>query len=67
MQLANPLARKPLFGGLTLLLQELEAVLVKPAAISAEGQALQAALMALADKIAEKATPAAVSGATPTP
>ena len=54
MQLANPLARKPLFGGLTLLLQELEAVLVKPAAVSPEGQALQAALLRLADKIAEK-------------
>ena len=67
MQLASPLARKPLFGGLTLLLEAIEAGMVKPAAISAEGQALQAALVALADKIAEKATPAAVSGATPTP
>ena len=54
MQLANPLARKPLFGGLTLLLEEVEAVLVKPAAVSPEGQALQAALLKLADKIAEK-------------
>ena len=67
LQMANPLARRPLFGGVTLLLEALEATLVKPAAISAEGQALQAALIALSDKIAEKATPAAVSGATPTP
>lgn len=53
-QLANPLARKPLFGGLTLLLSEIERVMVKPAALSQEGQDLQKALLALADKIAEK-------------
>ena len=59
LQLANPLARRPLFGNLTLLLTELEAVLVKPAALSPEGQALQAALLGLADRIAEKAQPTA--------
>lgn len=52
--LANPLSRRPLFGGLTLLLTELEKVMVKPAALSAEGQDLQKALLALADRIAEK-------------
>jgi len=56
VQIGNPLARRPLFGGLTLLLTDLEAVMVKVAATSAEGQALQAALTKLADKIAEKAS-----------
>jgi len=55
MQLASPLARKPLFGGTVLLLAELEKAMVNVAATSAEGQALQAALISLADKIAEKA------------
>jgi hypothetical protein len=57
LQQANPLARKSLYGNLTLLLEAIEAGLVKPAALSAEGQALQAALLSLADKIAEKAQP----------
>ena len=54
LQQANPLARKPLYGGLVLLLEAIEGGLVKPAAVSPEGQALQAALLSLADKIAEK-------------
>ena len=62
LQQANPLARKPLFGGLTLLLEAIEGGLVKPAAISPEGQALQAALLSLADKIAEKAQPDRCAG-----
>jgi hypothetical protein len=56
LHIANPLTRRPLFGGVALLLAELEKAMVKTAATSAEGQALQAALTSLADRIAEKAS-----------
>jgi hypothetical protein len=58
--LANPLARRPLFGGLTLLVEEITAKMTKGAAVSAEGQALQRALLELSNAISEKAS-------TPTP